>query len=113
MSNKKVPLRVFHNDILFQFEDELAMLHDGVKSARGFKEKTSWGFEFTNSRDSASNSRWALVIGVGPKVVEQIYVGRRVLIENLKWTDGVEFEGQKYWKTTDEFVLCLDPNEDR
>lgn len=111
--SKKVPLRVFRNDILFQFEDEGAMLNDGMKSARGFKEKTSWGFEFSSSKDSASNSRWAVVVGIGPEVNTDIYVGRRVLVENLKWTDGVEFEGQKYWKTTDEFVLCLDTAEDQ
>jgi hypothetical protein len=110
---KKVPLRVFHNDILFQFEDEGAVLRDGKISARGFKEKTEWGFVFTSSKESASAPRWVKVLGVGPDVVSGIFVGRRVLVENLKWTDGVEFEGQKYWKTTDEFILCVDSTEDR
>lgn len=111
--NKKVPLRVFRNDVLFQFEDEGAMLNDGMKSARGFKEKTSWGFEYTSSKESAGNARWGIVCRVGPEVSKDIFVGRRVLIENLKWTEGAEFEGTKYWKTTQEFVLCVDSTEDR
>ena len=113
MSTKKVGLRIFHNDILFQFEDEGTVLRDGKIAARGFKEKTDWGFVFTSSKDSAANSRWATVIDIGPEVREDIYVGRRILVENLKWTDGFEFDRQRYWKTTDEFVLCLDSSEDR
>jgi hypothetical protein len=111
--SKSVPLRVFHNDILFQFEDEGAVLRDGKLAARGFKEKTDWGFVFTSSKDSASNSRWGIVVGLGPEVIDDIYVGRRVLVENLKWTDGVDFGGERYWKTTDEFVLAVDSTEDR
>lgn len=111
--SKKVPLRVFHNDILFQFEDEGAVLRDGKISARGFQEKTEWGFTFTSSKESASSPRWGVVVRVGPDVDEDIFVGRRILVENLKWTEGVEFERQKYWKTTDEFVLCVDTSEDK
>lgn len=111
--SKKVPLRVFHNDILFQFEDEEAVLRDGKISARGFKEKTEWGFVFTSSKESAANSRWGTVVGLGPDVVKDIYIGRSILIENLKWTSGVDYLGEKYWKTTDEFVLCLDTAEDK
>lgn len=106
-------LRVFKNDVLFQFEDDEAVLYDGKRSARGFKEKTNWGFVFSNSKDSASNSRWGVVVSVGPEVREDIYPGRRILVENLKWTEGVEFERQTYWKTCEDYVLCVDPSEDR
>ncbi len=113
MATKKFPLRVFKNDILFQFEDEDAVLFDGKRSARGFKEQTDWGFVFTSSKDSASNARWGKVVAVGPEVDSDIFVGRRILIENLKWTEGVEFERQTYWKTNDEVVLALDSTEDK
>jgi co-chaperonin GroES (HSP10) len=112
MTNK-LPLRVFHNDVLFQFEDEDTMLNDGKKSARGFKEKTDWGFVFSNAQESASNARWGKVVAVGPEVDPDIFVGRRILIENLKWTAGVEFERQTYWKTSDEVILGVDSTEDR
>lgn len=113
MAKKKLPLRVFKNDVLFQFEDDAATLHDGRKSARGFKETTSWGFVFTSSKESASNARWGIVKATGPEIVDDIYTGRRVLVENLKWTDPVKFDGQEYWKTTEDFVLCVDTTEDR
>ncbi len=105
---KKFPLRVFHNDILFQFEDEDALLNDGKKTARGFKEVTDWGFTFSSSKESAGNARWGIVVAVGPEVDRDIFVGGRILIENLKWTEGVEFERQTYWKTNDEVVLAID-----
>ena len=110
---KKFPLRVFHNDVMFQFEDESTWLADGKVKARGFKEKTDWGFVFTNSKDSASNPRWGIVVTIGPDVDEDIFIGKRVLIENLKWTEGVDFEGHKYWKTTDEFILCVDDSTEK
>lgn len=111
--SKKFPLRVFHNDILFQFNDELTVLRDGKINARGFKEKTDWGFVFVSANESAANARWATIVAVGPKTKPDMYVGRTILIENLKWTAGVDFQGEKYWKTTDEFVMCLNIAEDK
>lgn len=111
---KKFPLRVLRNEILFQFEDEDAMLNDGRKSARGFKEVTDWGFTIVSSKESAGNARWGIVIAVGPDVDQNdISVGRRILIENLKWTEGVDFERKTYWKTNDEVVLAVDSTEDK
>lgn len=108
-----VKLRALNNDIVFQFEDEAAKLDDGKKTASGFKEKTTWGFVYSSSKESASNSRWGIVVAVGPDVNADIFPGRRVLIEPLKWTEGIRFQGSLYWKTNDEWVLAVDESQDR
>lgn len=113
MATKKNKFRMLNNDIMFQFEDEDAILRDGKKTQRGFKEKTDWGFEFVTPKESAGNARWGVVVAIGPDVDStDIDIGRRILIENLKWTSGIQFEGQEYWKTNDEQVLAVDANQD-
>jgi hypothetical protein len=113
MATKKCPLRVFHNDVLFHFEDEETTFVDGKLKQTGFKEKTSWGFVYKDTNKSAADSRWGIVDAIGPDIdTNDINIGRRILVENLKWTTGCEFEKKKYWKTTDEFVLAVDPTED-
>ncbi len=106
--SKKLPLRNFHNDVLFQFEDKQITLHSGKLTQRGFEEKTKWGFTFCNTTASASSPRWGHVVLVGPDTDKDIFPGRRVLVENLKWTVGFNFEGERYWKTTDEFIIGYD-----
>lgn len=113
MTTKKSKLRMLKNDIMFQFEDEDAILRDGKKSMRGFKEVTDWGFTIVSPKESAGNPRWGIVVAIGPDVDSiDINVGRRILIENLKWTSSVKFEGQEYWKTNDEVVIAVDSTED-
>jgi len=113
MATKKFPLRVFRNEILFQFEDEDAIINDGKRTARGFKEVTEWGFTIVSSKESASNARWGIVKAVGPEVGPDIFIGRRILIESLKWTEGVEYERETYWKTNEDVVLAVDSTEDK
>lgn len=111
---KQFPLRVFHDDVLFQFEDEDAILHDGKAAARGFKEVTSWGFTIVDSKSSASNARWGIVRAIGPDVdANDISIGRRILIENLKWTAGFKHDRIEYWKTNVESIIGVDSTEDK
>lgn len=98
-------LRAIYNHVVFQFEDELAT----SKGVKQFKSETNWGFEIRADFDHATKApRWGIVVAVGPHVCDDIKEGMRILIEPLKWTEGVEHEGVSYWRTDDEHVLAVD-----
>lgn len=98
-------LRPILNNILFQFCDEL-MTANGVKQ---FREQTSWGFDLRANFDhNLKVPRWVNVISVGPDVSEEIKPGMKVLVEALKWTTGVEFEGQMYWMTNEDQIIAVE-----
>lgn len=98
-------LRALHDSVVFQFIDELAT-KNGVPQ---FLDKTDWGFIIGANIDNGLNKpRLVNVIAVGPDVDEEIKPGMRVLVEPLKWTTGVPFEGQLYWRTINEHILAID-----
>ena len=93
-------LKAIQNHIVFQFVDN-------VKQGM-FEQVTDWGFvQTTFYDDSAKQCRWGTIVSVGPKCThEELQPGTQILIEALKWTEGVEFEGQKYWRTDETHVLA-------
>lgn len=98
-------LKALYNNIIFQFVDEL-VIRNGVTH---FLDKTDWGFIIgANANRSLNSPRIVNVIAVGPKVDSEIKPGVRALIEPLKWTQGISFEGQTYWKTNNDHVLAID-----
>lgn len=105
-------LRVFKKDILFQFEEESTYLIDKKIKQKGFKEVTDWGLVIISPTTNADSARWGIVIKIGPEVTEEIKIGSRIFIEKLMWTNGVEWQGQEYWKTNEDKVLLVeDPTE--
>lgn len=97
-------LRPLLSNIIFQFEDELATAN-GIKQ---FKETTSWGFDLRSNFDHNTKApRWGIVVAVGPDVSEEIKEGTAILIEPLKWTEGVKLEGEHYWMTNEDQVLAV------
>lgn len=99
-----VKLRPLLNNIIFHFEDELATAN-GIKQ---FRETTSWGFDLRSNFDSNVKSpRWGIVVATGPDVSEEIKEGMAILIEPLKWTEGVQLEGQHYWMTNEDQILAV------
>ncbi len=69
-----------------------------------FRHETNWGFTMDNIADyDMGKSRWGLVKDIGPDVTE-IKVGDYILIEAGKWTNAVEVNGQKLWRTKESFV---------
>lgn len=97
-------LRPLLSNIIFKFEDELAS-SNGIKQ---FRETTSWGFDLrTNFDINVKSPRWGIVVAVGPDVKEDIKEGMSILIEALKWTEGVELEGQHYWMTNEDQILAV------
>lgn len=110
---KHPPFRCLRNDILFQFEEEFADLHDKKVSQRGFKEVTDWGLVIVSPTKQAESARWGVVVTVGPDCnPDDIRVGRRILIEKLMWTNAVTYEKQEYWKTNEDKVIAVDSRED-
>lgn len=99
-------LRTLKKNILFKFEDELVTA-GGIKQ---FKEITKSGLILAVNFDkNVKSSRWGIVVAVGPEVVDpDLVVGSRVLIEPLKWTEGVDYEGETYWMTNEDHVLLID-----
>ncbi len=94
---KVTPIR---NGIFFVFEDEVSK---GV-----FSETTEWGFTLKHDPNTTVNrARWVRVIAVGHEVNDDIKVGSRVLIEPLKWTTELEFEGKVFWKSDSDHVLAI------
>jgi co-chaperonin GroES (HSP10) len=114
MAKSKAPiLRPLKSNIIFQFVEDAATLSDGQRTAKGFEEYTDWGFRIVDSKSSTSSPRWGIVVAVGPEVKEDIYPGRKILIENLKWTEGVKHDGVTYWMTSEDVILAVDEAEDR
>lgn len=94
-------LRAIRNHIIFEFLD-------GLDSKNQFTQTTESGIQIAGHFDaSAKEPRWAKVLAVGPEVSEELTeAGCEVLIDNLRWTEGVVFEGQKFWRTDDKQVLA-------
>ena len=94
-------IKAIKNHIIFEFLD-------GLNSNRQFTQTTESGLHVVGHFDnSAKEPRWGKILATGPDVDADLLVdGCEVLIDNLKWTEGVEFEGKKYWRTDDNQVLA-------
>ena len=99
-------LRALRNGIIFQFEEKVTK----SKHSTFEGEETDWGFKLNNNFDESSkHPRWGIIVVVGNEVVDKgLEPGARILIEALKWTNGVEVEGETYWKTDEDHVLATD-----
>ena len=72
-----------------------------------FRDKTSWGFDLGRSLDrSAQTARWGVVLAVGPDTKE-IVKGDYVCIEPLMWTENVDLDGLKVWRTDESKVMLV------
>ena len=91
-------LRALQNGILFQFLDEVG--------TTTFNNKTDSGIIYKSFDHDTKTPRWAKVVSVGD-MVKYIKVDDEILIAPLRWTDGIEYDGQKYWKTIEEEVLLV------
>jgi hypothetical protein len=95
-------IRAIYNQILFQFIDR-------VNNKGQFEEAKSNGgiIIIGGFDDSAKQARWARVVSLGPDCSDVLRApGVEILIENLKWTEGVSLEGQKLWKTDETQLLA-------
>lgn len=90
-------IKATQNRILFQFVDEI--------SGDNFKNKTDWGFQFTQQTEELKAPRWGLVTHVGSKITE-VKVGQYALIEPLMWTLGMVLEEGTFWSTSGEKIMA-------
>ena len=92
------------NHVLFQFVDEI-----DKNNRSAFKEKTSWGFQVPSSHtDSSKNARWVTIIGLGPDASDDFHIGQMVLVDALKWTRVVEYNGVEFARTDDKNIIAVD-----
>lgn len=89
-------IKPLKDSILFTF---VQTTRDGY-----FRVETDWGFKLSGSDYATDKARWGLVEKIGP-MVKHVKVGDYVLIEPLKWTTAVEFEGKKFWRTAEPHIL--------
>lgn len=94
-------LTAIRNHILFEFLDR-------VDANGQFTQTTSVGIHLIGGHEtSAKDPRWARVLITGPQVYEDLKQPNvEILIDALRWTEGVVFDGKKYWKTDDKQVLA-------
>lgn len=111
MKRPNPPLRVLKSNILFQFEEDSTWFVDKKVKQKGFREVTSAGIIVVNATKNADKARWGVVIKVGPEVTENVKVGSRIFIEKLMWTNGATWDGEEYWMTNEEKVLCVEDPE--
>lgn len=97
-------LRAIQDHIIFQFEDESVM----VSGKRVFRERHGALYLPPNRELSINSPRWVVVRGIGPLVDLDIKPGYRILIEPLKWTKGVRFQSEEFWKTLPAHVMMID-----
>jgi hypothetical protein len=94
-------ITAIQNHIIFEFIDSItnAGMFDDTATASGIALLKSVD-------DSASQARWAKVISAGPDCCAELHtIGCEVMVEHLKWTQGVEFGGGKVWRTDDSNVM--------
>lgn len=94
-------IRALRNYILFQFLDR-------VNTIGQFEEEQSMGgiLMLGDHDKSAKKSRWAKIISLGPECSDIIRGDDcEILIENLRWTAGVKYEGEFVWQTDETQLL--------
>lgn len=91
-------LRAIGKSIIFKFDNSAG------KSL--FNNTTESGIVFSTALDTLSECRWGTVTSVG-SLCNDVVVGDSILIENLQWTEGVEHEGEKFWQTTEDYVMAV------
>lgn len=94
-------LQAIRNHIIFQFLDK-------VSTNGQFSRNTDWGLVIAGHfDDSAKAPRWAKIVSLGPDCGDELRTDNcLILIEPLKWTAGIDFGGQKYWKTDENQVMA-------
>lgn len=101
-------IKAIRNHIIFQFEDSIVRKNEYGKQRKQFEDKTDWGFEMSSYDDGTKSPRWGIVVSVGHEVFDDIQVGTKILIEPLKWTESVQYDGESFWRTDDSCVLAID-----
>lgn len=93
-------LRPLHNGFLFQF------LNETTQGQFVTKNKGQIIIATPELDSQGTIARWVKVVAVGNSA-KGISVGDVVLLQPGKWTLGFTHNGQKLWKSDDEWVLAI------
>lgn len=89
---------------------KLTPLHDNIICSDGdFGDKVTKSGIFVQSSIGKSEGiipRWFRVRHVGPKI-DWLKPEQWVLVQFGRWTEGFEFDGEKYWKVDPEGCLLV------
>lgn len=94
-------IKAIHNHILFQFLDKVNV--SGV-----FEETVSTGGIVlpSDKHESAKAPRWAKIISLGPECSDVLrQEGCEILIDALRWSPGVKYQGESIWRTDEDQLL--------
>jgi len=94
-------IKAIKNHIIFKFVDKT--------NAKGQfeREQTEGGIVLQSSFDeSAKEPRWVEVVAVGPDCTK-VKVGERALVPALRWTEGANLNGSRFWKTNEVEVVAV------
>ena len=94
-------LNVLKNYIMFQFLDETG----GAKGKFTDRKYGETGIIIPVLDSSQKLPRWGKVVAAGPEA--QVVEGEYILIEALMWSYGIDFDGEKLWKTDDSKVMMV------
>jgi len=94
-------VRPLHNRIIFAFLDQVS---NGM-----FEDHTVSGIYLGGIKDLTSKSpRWGVVLTIGPEIKDpEIVPGALIMIDALRWTDGVVYNDVKIWMTTEKDVVLI------
>ena len=100
-------IKAIRNHIIFQFEREVVRKSDNGYTRNQFKDTTDWGFEINSYDESSKEPQWGIALSVGSEV-EEVKVGDRILVEALQWTEGIDTDDGKVWRTDETKVMAID-----
>lgn len=95
-------LSTIDDGILFKFVEDIV--------GGQFNNRTEWGLIIKDKIDDVKRPRWAKVLVTGPKV-KYVTKGQYILIENLRWTNALEYGNEKFWKTNESEVIMVSDDE--
>ena len=95
------------NKFTFTFVDKVVVRTDMDRRRAQFEETTESGFTISSYDEGTKTPRWVIVKDIGPDVTD-FKTGDKVLVEPLKWSDALEFEGENIWYSDVEQVLAVE-----
>lgn len=92
-------IEAVRNYVIFKFVEDI--------TGDRFINKTSSQILVTSDdRNQTTYPRWGKVEAIGPDV-DGIELGEYVLVDAGKWTSHFYVNGERYWKTDTNEILCV------
>jgi len=97
------------NKFTFKFVDKVVIRSDQDKRRTQFEETTKSGFVISSYDEGAKMPRWVTVMEVGKEISDTDFKsGATVLVEALKWSEAIDFDGDTFWYSDLTKVMAVD-----